>query len=292
MIPDPPISSSKMVSGILPALPPCPICLGQRRERFQARLLAKYEVRYFLCDSCGLLQTEEPYWLAEAYGRAIADADTGLVSRNLDIATRLSSLLYFCFDPKARYLEFAGGYGLLTRLMRDRGFDFHWHDPYCENVFARGFEWDRLKGIGSCGAVTAFEVIEHVLDPAAFVRNALTEGKANTVIFSTLLYEGEPPLPEQWWYYALATGQHISFFRRETLMMLADKLGLRLYSNGWFHALTSERINYQAFRLCTSRLSRLTGAYVQLRMPSKTSDDHQLITDRHASDSGRSGKSL
>ena len=70
-------------------------------------------------------------------GALIADADTGLVSRNLGIARRLAGLLYFGFDPKARYLDFAGGYGLLTRLMRDRGFNFYWHDLYCENVFAR-----------------------------------------------------------------------------------------------------------------------------------------------------------
>jgi Methyltransferase domain len=262
-------------------LPDCPICSGQRRELFQARLLNKYQVRYFFCDACGLLQTEEPFWRDEAYGRVIADADTGLVSRNLDIARSLANLLYFCFDAKARYLEFAGGYGLLTRLMRDRGFDFRWYDPYCENMFARGFEWDQVKG-ESAGAVTVFEVIEHVLDPAELIRSALAQAKATTVIFSTLLYEGEPPLPETWWYYSLATGQHVSFFRRGTLMMLADKLGLRLYTNGWFHVLTAQRLDRTAFRLCTGRLARLISAYVQRRMPSKTLEDHQQIAGRPA----------
>ena len=147
-----------MISGSkAPAEIACPICANKRNELFQARLLHKYDVRYFLCKSCGLLQTEPAYWLDEAYSSAIADTDTGIVSRNQEIANKLASLLYFCFDPKAQYLESAGGYGLLTRMMRDWGFDFRWHDPYCENVFARGFEWDPTRGSASGGAVTAFQ---------------------------------------------------------------------------------------------------------------------------------------
>jgi Methyltransferase domain len=268
----------------LPATPGhCPICTGSRRERFQARLLGKYNVCYFYCDSCGLLQTEEPYWLDEAYSIAIADTDTGLVSRNLDLADRVACLLYFCFDPGARYLEFAGGYGLLTRLLRDKGFDFYWHDPYCQNVFARGFEWDPLKGTSSCHAVTAFEVIEHVWDPAAFIRNALEVAHAKTIIFSTLLYEGEPPSPEEWWYYSLSTGQHISFFRRETLLTLANKLGLHFHSHGSFQVMTAEKVHPVAFRWCTSRLARLAGTYMAFQMRSKTFDDHRIIVDRRGS---------
>jgi hypothetical protein len=234
------------------------------------------------------LQTEDPYWLEEAYRSAIADADTGLVSRNLDIARKLSSLLYYCFDPRAHYVEFAGGYGLLTRLMRDRGFDFRWHDPYCKNIFARGFEWDPLEGKISSRAVTAFEVIEHVSNPVTFISDALARARSSTVIFSTLLYEGEPPLPEKWWYYSLASGQHISFFRRQTLLALSEKLGLRLHSNGWFHVMTRERMNEVMFRFCTSRLARFSDAYVRFRLPSKILDDHQQIADRPHSGTDRS----
>ena len=261
------------------SLPSCPICSGERREIFQALVLKKYEVRYFFCDSCGLLQTEEPYWLDEAYSSAIADADTGLVWRNLDIARKLTGLLYFCFDPGASYLEFAGGYGLLTRLMRDRGFDFRWHDPYCQNIFARGFEWDRSKRT-SARAVTAFEVVEHVQNPVDFIRGALAHAETTTIIFTTLLYNGEPPRPDKWWYYSLESGQHISFFRQKTLIVLAQRLGLRLVSNGWFHVLTNENIHNVTFRLCTGRFAAVLDAYVKRRMNSKTFDDHRRITGR------------
>jgi hypothetical protein len=258
----------------------CPICSGERREVFQAVLLKKYQVRYFFCGSCGLLQTEEPFWLDEAYSSAIADADTGLVWRNLDIARKLAGLLYFCFDPGASYLEFAGGYGLLTRLMRDRGFDFRWHDPYCKNIFARGFEWDQSTGNASARAVTAFEVLEHIPKPVDFIRGALAHARTSTIIFTTLLYNGEPPHPDKWWYYSLESGQHISFFRQSTLTILAQKLGLRLVSDGWFHILTNENIHNITLRACTGRFAAVLDAYVKRKMNSRTFDDHREITSR------------
>jgi hypothetical protein len=255
----------------------CPICSSVRSERFDARILRKYQVRYFYCGTCGLLQTEEPYWLEEAYSRAIAESDTGLVARNLNISFRLGALLYFCFDRDAQYLDFAGGYGLLTRLMRDVGFDFRWHDPYCENVLARGFDWDNVQRKAKSAAVTAFEVLEHVTDPLAFVRNALEQANSSTLIFSTELYKDEPPSPQDWWYYALETGQHISFYRRETLVVMARKLGLHLFSNRSFHVLTTEKLHRMKFNVCSGRLARLLAVYVQRRMNSRTFRDREFV---------------
>ena len=260
-------------SGLSAASLLCPLCSGVRRECFQARLLRKYDVRYLHCATCGLLQTEAPYWLNEAYSSVIAASDTGLVARNLEIADRLTALLYFCFDSRARYLDLAGGYGLLARLMRDRGFDFYWHDPYCSNLFARGFEWENVAQADRNSAVTAFEVLEHVPDPLKFFRDALQQGGASTVIFSTQLYEGVPP-PDSWWYYSLDTGQHISFFRHDTLVMLASKLNLNLYTHGWLHVLTTERISRPKFRLCASRLASVFNVVVRRRMRPRVLDDH------------------
>ena len=264
------------------AIPPCPICDATREEYFRAVVLNKYDVSYFLCRECGLVQTEKPYWLEEAYSKAISDTDTGLVSRNLAIANRLSNVLYFCFDPAGTYLDCAGGYGLLTRLMRDRGFNFYWQDLYCKNVLAPGFEWNQTTAGLPLTAVTAFEVLEHVSDPLAFLTTALSYGGASTIILSTQLYRGVPPQPNGWWYYSLESGQHISFFCRNTLEALAGRLGLSLHSTGWFHVMTSKNINRVAFKAFSSRVAQAFGlsTYVGLRLHPRTLDDRSMMIAR------------
>lgn len=250
----------------------CKICNASIKHAFDAHLLGKYHVDYFYCASCGFLQTEEPYWLGEAYSSAIATADTGLVQRNLYLSKILSVLLFFMFDRDGKYLDVAGGYGMLTRLMRDAGFDFYWTDKYCENLLARGFE--AAEG-STFTAVTAFEVLEHVPDPLVFISETMSQAKSRTMIFSTELFEGAPPKPESWWYYALETGQHISFYQRRTLQVIAEKLGLNCCSNGSIHLLTDKKINSARFRMLTNpRNFRLLSLGPKHFMASKTMSDH------------------
>lgn len=242
--------------------------------RFTRRVLGKYDVGYHWCRACGLLQTEEPYWLDEAYATAIAALDTGIVQRNLRFSQIVAGLLYFSFDRKGAYVDVAGGYGLLTRLMRDTGFDFRWSDRYAQNLMARGFE---ARPGEPHEAVTAFEVLEHVRDPVSFLREALTRWKSGSVLFSTDLYRGDPPEPEAWWYYAFETGQHVSFYCKRTLEVLGEKLGLRLHSHANFHVLSERRIGFPKFQLLTGNRSRSIARYVKKRMRSRTSSDRRAL---------------
>ena len=102
----------------------CPVCSSERKPIFKATLLNKYNVSYCACEVCGLIQTEEPYWLDEAYDDAIALTDTGLVQRNIMLASKTAAALYFSLNIKGKCLDIAGGYGMLVRLMREFGFDF------------------------------------------------------------------------------------------------------------------------------------------------------------------------
>lgn len=254
----------------------CRICHSETRVVFTQVVLNKYECQYFFCDGCGFLQTEEPYWLGEAYASAIADADTGLVQRNLILSKKLSVLLVAFFNRNGRYLDIAGGYGMLTRLMRDKGFDFYWSDKYCKNLLAPGFDADLTDGPYT--ALTAFEVLEHVHDPVEFVRASLATSQSKSIFFSTQLFQGEPPLPGTWWYYVPETGQHISFYQRRTLHALGTRLGLHCYSKGNLHLLTQKTIPTSLYMLMTSfPVASLVEDMLKLFMRSKTNADHEAM---------------
>lgn len=258
----------------------CKVCGNDCQHKFSHTILGKYPCAYFYCDVCGFLQTEAPYWLNEAYSDAIVVADTGLVQRNISIATKLAALLYFEVEAEGLYLDVAGGYGMLTRLMRDYGFDFYWSDKYCQNLLARGFEADKANA--PFNALTAFEVLEHVHDPLAFITETMGRFGSRKLIFSTELYQGAPPA-EDWWYYTFNTGQHISFYQPQTLQLIAERLGLKFYSAHGIHMFTDRPISKARFDRFTGRLAFPIAFYVKRKLQSRTLTDHYLLTnsDQH-----------
>jgi 2-polyprenyl-3-methyl-5-hydroxy-6-metoxy-1,4-benzoquinol methylase len=224
------------------------------------------------------LRASDPHWLGEAYSSAIADADTGLVSRNTQIAQTLASLLYLAIPShgRGRYLDAAGGYGMLTRLMRDKGFDFYWADAHCKNLLATAFEY--RSDLGECAAVSAIEVMEHLVDPLGFVDETLRHARSNTLIFTTQLYQGAVPQPDAWWYYTFATGQHIGFFTQNTLQTLGQRLGLRFFSANGMHVLSRDALHATRIRWATRRrAAQLFAPWIRHRLGSKTVSDHEAI---------------
>lgn len=246
-------------------------------------VMRKYRVGYYFCGECGLLQTETPYWLNEAYSDVIARSDTGLVTRNISLAVRLAAVLGVLIDPHASYADVGGGYGMLTRLMRDIGFDYYWSDPFCDNLFAKDFD-AQSSGLTFRG-ITAFEVMEHIHDPMTFIRTHMEATGARTFIFSTQLFEGAEPPPDSWSYYVFPTGQHVTFYQRRTLDRMAAILGLSCYSSGFFHMLTSERVSPTAFRMLSSRASLLALPLLRARLRSRTIADSQAALEQIGLDS-------
>ena len=112
----------------------CKICSNNTMNLFSAKILNKYNIRYYCCPLCGFLQTEEAYWRKEAYKNPINITDAGIMSRNIGLSQITTIIIYYLFDKRGKFLDFAGGYGIFTRLMRDIGFDFYWYDPYSINL--------------------------------------------------------------------------------------------------------------------------------------------------------------
>ena len=249
----------------------CKICRKENNVCYSAEILFKYNIDYFQCSNCGFVQTEEPFWLDEAYARPINYSDTGYIVRNLLYSDRLILLLYILFGSKGKFLDYAGGYGVFVRLMRDIGFDFLWDDKYTENLFAAGFEWDQKSKID---AVTLFEVFEHFVDPILEIENLLNI--TDTIIFSTDLYPEPLPEPLTWSYYGLNHGQHISLYSKKTLNFIAIKFKLNYYNLASVHILTKRKLS--KFEQTLIKMWRLgLNKFIKKTLSSKTLTDHEVI---------------
>jgi hypothetical protein len=244
---------------------------------FTEVILGKYDVTYFYCEESGILRTEKQYWLEEAYRDAIAETDTGLVHRNVSKHRRLEPILERLFGGEGKFLDVGGGYGLLTRLMRDIGFDCYTVDRFCKNIFASRFEPDDAF---KATALFAFEVFEHIEDPFEFVSDAFGRYDCRTIVFSTLVYENGIP-PKDWWYYSFETGQHITFYQPRTLDLLAEKLGGRHHTLvDDLHVITDMEITgTNRLLLSNERLFKMLSLYTRRKRKglSKIGDDHLLV---------------
>ncbi len=255
---------------------PCRVCGSPAAPTFTSQVLAKHTVRYFHCPSCGFLQTEEPHWLADAYANAITLQDTGLVQRNLAFAHEAAVLLYVFFDWSGKFVDYGGGTGLFTRLMRDIGFDFRTYDPHTPNVHARGFEaGPEERGFE---LATSFESFEHFTRPREELEKILAMSR--NLLFSTELLPSPPPAPGDWWYYGFEHGQHIAFYERRTLEVLARGHGLALRSFGPLHLLTERELAPWKLRLARKFRRRLLSRHVRRRLKSRTMEDHDLLRAR------------
>lgn len=206
---------------------------GDTTLLFTARILNKYDIKYYRCNQTGFIQTEEPYWLPEAYSSAITKLDIGLPHRNIYLVDKVSPLLLKHFNSKGIFLDYAGGYGLFTRLMRDNGFNFYHTDQYCQNLFAENFDLKNLPAGTRFELVTAFEVFEHLSNPLAEIKMMLKFSE--NLLFSTELQpDADIERVEDWSYFATETGQHIAFYTQKALQAIADGLGYNFYTDGKF----------------------------------------------------------
>jgi len=255
----------------------CHICGGDSKPFASARILSKYQVSYFLCTACRFLQTETPYWLEESYSEALSTIDVGVMNRNLN-NTIVTSVIIKLLYPRAKcFLDYGGGYGTMVRLMRDRGFDFYWSDRFAKNLHARGFEHVPNR---KYDLVTAFEVMEHSPDPISDFGEMVK--LSDRILVTTLVLPSPTPTPPNWWYYALKSGQHVSFYSSESLGALASHFVLHVISRGPYHLFTRQKcgpIERTLFSIATIRKLAPITAWIGHRESLKPKDFAQLTAD-------------
>lgn len=228
----------------------CPVCSEITALFGSAQILGRYTGRFRRCPRCDFLFAEEPIWLQQAYAEAITPSDIGLVDRNLWFSRVTRTLVTLFCNANGRFLDYGGGTGLFTRLMRDAGYDWHCIDQGCPNIFAREFS---ISGIDAeqYELITAAELFEHLPDPLTVARQLRT-CSAN-LLCTTQLLPDPPPALGSWWYYGLEHGQHISFYSQRTLAAIGDATAWKLSSNGTnLHLFSRRQIPTTLFRLITS----------------------------------------
>lgn len=224
----------------------CPICDAASDAFGVAPVLSSVEAVFRRCPSCFAVFAEDPHWLDQAYEEAIARRDIGLVQRNIELAGEIDLILTALRPQARRCLDFGAGNGMFVRMMRDRGFPFRYYDRHGPNLFAEGFEADVTPSIGY-EVVTALEVVEHLPDPVEELR-AFTHDAELLLVSTVLVPEHAPPL-EQWWYYSLSSGQHITIFSRRSLAVFADRLGFQVTECGPVHVLSRTRVSSRRLQL-------------------------------------------
>lgn len=256
----------------------CRLCGRSVELMFNKKIMHKYSTTYYRCCSCGCLQTQVPYWLKEAYRDPVRYTDTfaaqrcGRMSRLIFIITKILRL-----SVSLKVLDWGGGDGLLTRMLRDLGIDAYSFDMYSKNTYAGGF--DRMPN-HNYDFITAFEVLEHM----AYPREELGEIfglEPRFILFSTCLYEGQD---SEWPYLAPYSGRHIHFFTRKAMEGIATRYGYSVIMNNnlfFYYKRRLQPIVKQAITFLMSergyRLAQIAVPFVPTRC--LTDSDYQLMLE-------------
>ena len=214
----------------------CRICNSPSDPIFELEVLGKYQAEFHQCTKCAFVYIVNPFWLVESFKSELNGLDIGSVDRCLVVADFVDSFVGSANDRNRVFLDWGGGYGLLARLMRDRGLNFESYDPFVSPLFtepANNQVGNRYE------LVTLSEVVLHLTDPVEVLREILLT--SDLVLFTAVI--APETIPVGWWYLMPETGQHVAIYHVRTLDALAQELGVRITSDGrFFHVLHRNRL--------------------------------------------------
>lgn len=215
----------------------CAVCgkSGLPLLEFDISNLIRASVRK--CSRCHFIYVVNPYWLAGSFSQNLNRFDVGSADRSLIVAGFVRSIFKRREASKVKVLDFGGGDGLATRVLRDAGIDCRWEDPYCQPVFAVGPSHSEISHFD-----LAFmgEVALHLTNPLETIKDLM---KRSDRLLMTAVVPPEK-ITTDWWYLMPQTGQHVAFYPVKTLKWIASELSLYLLTDGkFFHQFSSVRPN-------------------------------------------------
>jgi phage pi2 protein 07 len=253
----------------------CKMCGTESKLALSHKVRNAYEAQYYLCPNCDFMFVNHPTWLDEAYATPINPSDVGYVTRNVFLSRKSLVTFFLMFGKKGLYLDYAAGYGMLTRLMRDYGLNFLWDDPYVTNLFAQGFEYKKDTH-GRLDGITCFECFEHLDTPLSDIEKMIAI--SDSVLFSTRLKPIGSVPDANWVYYGFEHGQHVAFYSEKTLGFIADKYNLNFYTEGDnFHLLTKKKLPRGILKIVNIIVKLQLDAIFRKLLTSKTSSDQMDV---------------
>jgi len=212
---------------------PCRLCGGATDLVFEKTILGRHRVQYFACKACGSQQTQPPTWLDEAYSFPGLHIDVGAPTRSIKNWLAAATLLDAMeIALPSQGIDFGGGTGLFTGLMRSTGWDFRTFDRFAAPFFSSYYTLESLSDAAPA-IITAFELFEHLPQPAETLAFLLSRG-ASVILFTTWLVDGQD---QDWIYYLPECGQHVFFYSWKGLEDIAAAHGYRLCVSQYFFIL-------------------------------------------------------
>jgi SAM-dependent methyltransferase len=200
--------------------------------------LSGVPVTYAICQGCGFCFAPEICaWSLKEFEEKIYNddyvaVDPGYIEGRPKANATMLRAGFGNLHPALRHLDYGGGNGTLSRLLREIDWPSTSYDPFVDRDL-------RIETLGKFDLITAFEVFEHVPDVWALMANLKKLMSPDSVLlFSTLTSDGHIQAGQQltWWYASPRNG-HISLFSTRSLALLAQSHGLHFgsFSEG-FHA--------------------------------------------------------
>jgi len=206
----------------------CRFCFSDVKY-FSTATVLRYQGEYYKCLNCSSLQITNAFWLEEAHTNAISKLDTGLAARCVSAGNMIGTILALEGLRFSRGVDWAGGTGLLTRLLRDQGFRVFTFDKYAQPLHANGFELTKSEASKKANFISAIECIEHLENPIGDLIE-FTSTKDYFFFTVDLISEKTPdPSRNEWWYFLPDSGQHITFPTAKGLSFFGDSLGFKYY---------------------------------------------------------------
>ena len=234
----------------------CRCCFGEVSYFSEARIL-DFQALYLKCKNCSSVQVANPEWIDMAHSDAISDLDTGLVSRCISASRLVSTMLFLEGKHSASGIDWGGGTGLLTRLLRDQGFTVKSYDKYTEGKHTVGFNINLQEAHKSTHFITAVECFEHLIDPVDSFKSVVQN--KDYFIFTTNIIDTPPPNPSDysWWYFMPDSGQHITFASKQGIEAFMKLIGFdNYYQIGNLHVMSKKPLKRSTKMVMSHRLLR------------------------------------